>query len=63
MPMCERYKSNDVSRGLTVSDVQDETEQGELLTTILDPWTMGLCLTCASDAQRWLQQWASLKTS
>jgi hypothetical protein len=63
MPMCERCKSNGVSRVLTVSDVRDETPEGELISTNFDAWTMGLCLLCASDAQRWLQQWASVKTS
>ena len=59
MVTCERCKSSDVQRILTVSDVMDETEEGELVTTILDPWTMPLCLPCTSDAQRMLEKWAS----
>jgi hypothetical protein len=48
-----------VERVLTFHVVKRETEEGQLLTSLLDPWTMLLCLKCASNAQRGLEQWAA----
>jgi hypothetical protein len=62
MLKCTRCQANAISRVLTVSDIQDETPEGELISINFDAWTMGLCLSCASDAQRMLEQWASDET-
>jgi hypothetical protein len=56
---CTRCQSNGIARVLAISDIQDETPEGELISTNLDTWTMGLCRPCASDARRLLEQWAS----
>jgi hypothetical protein len=56
---CERCKTNGVQRVLTFHDVKQMTEEGKLLTSLVDPWTMALCLKCASNAQRGLEQWAA----
>jgi hypothetical protein len=62
MLKCTRCQSNDISRVLTVADIQDETPEGELIPTDLDAWTMGLCSACAAEARRMLERWASNKT-
>jgi hypothetical protein len=59
MLKCTRCQSHTISRVLAISDIQDETPEGELISTNFDSWTMGLCLSCASDAQRMLERWAA----
>ena len=50
--LCERCQSNGVERVLMVEDVVDELPDGTLQTSIQDPFTMPLCLGCASDIQQ-----------
>ncbi len=60
MADCERCSKRgveaSVSRVLTIADVVDESPDGELILSPHDAFTEGLCLACASDVQRWLQE-------
>jgi hypothetical protein len=45
MLKCTRCQSNAIARVLTVSDIQDETPEGELISINFDAWTMAcVCL-------------------
>ncbi len=44
------------SRMLAITDVVDETPEGELILSNHDAWTEPLCMSCASEAQKLLER-------
>ncbi len=60
---CERCANagieSPVNVVLTICDVVDELPDGELQTSNINAFTVGLCMLCGADANRIMQEFAT----